>query len=215
MQVSCFKGEPPIGPTPLLTVKKVSTGIIPLYFRERDLEWSYQELDTNAKVDIIHLSFKKAISNAQFSTAISIIQNEVYEYSKILAKVFDKNIEDRAYISDLICTLTQEKSISEEQSNRLFVLLMVLDGLDMEVNECGATVDESQFVYLQEFLQVIDSIIREHNVQVGISDTMAEGRILRQEFYDAEAENVREERRVDVDEFFDPAYGWTSTNMFV
>jgi hypothetical protein len=161
------------------------------------------------------LSFKKAISNAQFSTAISIIQNEVYEYSRILAKVFDKTIEDRAYISDLISTLTQERHISEEQSNRLFVLLMVLDGLDMEVNECGATLDESQFVHLQEFLHMIDSIIQERNVLVGISDTMAEGYVLRQEFHDAEAERVKEGKLVDVDEFFDPAYGWTSTNMFV
>ena len=214
MQVLCSLGKAQIGPNPLFISKKVGTGNIPLLSREHELGWFYPRLDTNVRIGNIRLSFNNAISNAQFSTAISIIQNEVYEYSKALAKVFDKRIEDRAYISDLIYALTQEGVISEDQSNRLFVLLMVLDGLDMEVNECGARLGEGHFLYLQEFLQIIDSIAQEHDVMVGVSSTIAENYAYWPCFYDAKTETMINESHSDVDEFFDCIYAWTTANSF-
>jgi len=212
MQLSCSPSKVQIGTKPLFILKKVSTGNVPLDFRAHDLRWFYQKLDTNVKIDNIRLSFNNAISRAQFSTAINIILNEVNEYSKVLAKVFDKHFEDKAYISDLISTLVQEGAISKDQSNRLFVLLMVLDGLDMEVNEGGAELDERHFTYLQEFIQIINSILHKHHVLAGISDVMAEDHANRPYFDDAKTGIMTRESHIDVDEFFDCVYAWTSDN---
>jgi hypothetical protein len=214
MQLSCSIEKTQIGTEPLFIQKKVGSGNVPLDFRARvhDLRWFYQKLDTNIKIDNIRLSFNSAISRAQFSNAINLILNEVNEYSKILAKVFDKHFEDKAYISDLISTLVQEGAVSKDQSNRLFVLLMVLDGLDMEVNEGGAKLEEGHFTYLQEFIQIINSILQKHHVLAGISDMMAEGHAYRPYFDDAKTGTMTRESRIDVDGFFDCVYAWTSDN---
>jgi len=214
MRVACSVGKAQINPNPLYILKKTSTGNTPLNFREHDLEWSHQEIDSNVRIDNVRLSFNKAIADSQFGVAVSIVQNEEYEYTKILAKMFDKHIEDRAYISDLFYDLAKEGVISEDQSSRLFVLLMVMDGLDMEVNEGGARVDEKQFAYLQEFIQIIGSIIKKRNVLAGVTDMIAEGYTCCPNSYDTIARIPMKESQVDIDEFFDCVYAWTLTSSY-
>src|SRR5208337_2429302 len=78
----------------------------------------------------------------EFENAVNLIMEEVNSYSLVFAKVLGKALEDKTYLPQLIEELKKDGVLSASDYNRLSTLVMVLDGIDIEVHEYGGEITE-------------------------------------------------------------------------
>lgn len=136
-------------------------------------KWITSRLDTNfVSDDVINIS-TNMINMGRFDLAVDFMLKEVYDYSKILSKTFNIVFEDRTDISRLMEDLNRDGIIKEEELDRLTVIEMALDGIDMEVNECGGKIETRELTYLQEFLIAVRDILLRKNIYVGLAISSA------------------------------------------
>jgi len=107
------------------------------------------------------------IETREFESAINIVLSEIYEYSKIFGTVFGKFIEDKIYIPQLIEELKAKGIVSDADWNRLATLLMVLDGIDVEVHESGGELNQKDLEYALEYVGILRRIMTENQVYIG------------------------------------------------
>jgi hypothetical protein len=150
------------------TIKNVSVGQVQVPLTKQHLEWFEPEfgLDPKAK-DVCQPCFE-AISSRQYRLATDIMLNETLEYSKVFATTFAHGIMDRTEIPFLFQDLWELGIIQEEDYNRLSTLLMVLDGLDLEVNEWGGEITNDDVDYAREYIRILERVLSEHHYKIGV-----------------------------------------------
>jgi hypothetical protein len=92
------------------------------------------------------------------STAIDTTMKAIFLYSKGLASTLDVSIEDYSELSMLLERLKNSRLITENEWNRLTVIQMALDGLDIEVNEYGIELTREDIDYASEFCEIIGQV---------------------------------------------------------
>lgn len=108
------------------------------------------------------------ISTKRFSKAADFMLNEIYENSKILANKFGIEVNCDTDMAQLMEELRHNNVISESEWNRLTVLQMAIDGIDMEVHECGGEIKPSELNYLSEFVTIVKEILARNNQYIGV-----------------------------------------------
>ena len=102
----------------------------------------------------------RLIANKKSKLAMNVMLNAVYGYTRVAAKLIGRNLNSNAYIPPLLTTLKNKRMITLEEWNRLTVLLMVMDGLDIEVYEENADLDPSDVNSLHEYADILKRVIR-------------------------------------------------------
>lgn len=131
--------------------------------------WVKPIFELTPQIDNIRQTYVDLVSAKQFEKAIDFMLNEIYEHSKILALKFKIPFEDRTDIAFLFEKLRCDEVVSVEEWNRLTILQMAMDGLDIEVYEYGASIRPNELGYLNEFLDIIRTILARNNTYVGVS----------------------------------------------
>ena len=151
------------------SIKEFGIGKVRLPSFKSNSEWFKPRFESSKPVDEIYKICFDLVAAKQFGKAIDIMLNEVYEYSKLLAKKFGKTFDDKADIPNLLQELKQDGIMTEDDWNRLTVLQMVLDGVDVEVYEYGGQIGSEEVRYALEYLEVVKSIMSKHRVHIGFS----------------------------------------------
>jgi hypothetical protein len=133
------------------------------------IKWNEPRFEETLHVDEIVQTCANLILMRQFQKATDFMLNEIYEHTQVLARVFGKTISDSTDVSYLFDELLLEDILSKEERNRLNVLQMALDGMDIEVHEYGKDLKMEETDYLAEFLEIIRSLLAKANVSVGFS----------------------------------------------
>lgn len=131
--------------------------------------WIRQRADNSFILDVITKTCTNLIESGQFGRAVDFMLNEVYEHSKILANKLKIEFKDRTDLAALMEKLKHDNIISEDEWDRLTVLQMGLDGIDMEVHECGGKIKSKELNYLSEFLLTLKTILARNNAYVGVA----------------------------------------------
>jgi len=100
----------------------------------------------------------REITSGKFSRAVLMMQDAVCANACLLADAFKKPFYS-SKIPELVDGLQREGIVSEQEANRLAVLLMVMDGLEMEVFESGGTLTVEDARYLREFVGIVKRIL--------------------------------------------------------
>ena len=90
------------------------------------------------------------------ASGIEKMIHATYLYSKGLASLFHVQLDYFSDISNLVEALKAHHLITKEEWNRLTVLQMVLDGLDMEISEDGGEMSAEDVDYASEFCEIIE-----------------------------------------------------------
>jgi hypothetical protein len=138
-------------------------------FSTQNLGWFASKPGRSILTNLTYESAIKAIDANHFDEALKIVQFEIYEHCEILAKTFDKTFKGKAYISDLVEELRQEGWIQEKEANRLSVIVMALDGLEIEVRECDGRIEKDDLEYMLEFLRITKNAMRKKHVFTGLT----------------------------------------------
>jgi hypothetical protein len=122
-------------------------------------KWIEPRFKTSLQTDKIVLTYRNLISAGQFQKATDFMLNEIYEHSRVLAEAFENTLDDPTGMSCLFDELMRQNILSEEERNRLNVLQMALDGIDVEVHEYGKNLKVEEINYLSEFLGTIRGLL--------------------------------------------------------
>ena len=115
---------------------------------------------TDVGVNPTYRICQSAISFGKYEVAINLMQNRIISWCEVLAKAFNKNFEGKEYISYLIENLKQEGKIPTEEANRILVILMALDGLEVEIREYEGEMNHEDLRYLVEFEEIMERIMK-------------------------------------------------------
>jgi len=137
--------------------------------------WVEPTYEIAPQTDSIRQAYLNLVSTRQFEKAIDFMLNEIYGHSQILAEKFGFQFEDKTEIASLLEKLSNAEVISSEELNRLTILQMAIDGLDIEVYEYGATMNLTELVYLNEFLSIIKTVLARNDTYVGTFQNIATG----------------------------------------
>jgi len=198
---------------PSMTFWKVGTGDIQRPASKSTIGWFKEKFEQSLRIDVIYEICSRSISVGKYDDAIETILNEIHKRCEILAEAFGKAIMGRAYVSDLIEQLRQEGQISEEDSNRLSVIIIAIDGLEIEVREYGGSISQEDLDYILEFHKIISNILQENYTSLGISlpsfVSTSYNVIQTTETGISASSHV-----TNIDEFIDCIYAWNNTNSF-
>jgi len=125
------------------------------------------KFETNLQTDKIVQTCMELISTKQFPKAIDFMLSEIHKHSQILAEALGKTLYDSTGMSSLFDELKQEGILKSGERNRLHVLQMVLDGIDIEVHEYGKSLKPEEVNYLIEFLEIIRNLLSKAHISVG------------------------------------------------
>jgi hypothetical protein len=149
-------------------IKNVDVGQVQVPLTEQNLEWFEPEFGFGPKAKDVCQPCFKAISSRQYRLATDIMLNETLEYSQVFAATFEHSIMDRTEIPFLFQDLWEHGTIQEEDYNRLSTLLMVLEGLDLEVNEWGGEITNDDVDYAREYIRILERVLSEHHYKIGV-----------------------------------------------
>jgi hypothetical protein len=124
------------------------------------------------QMDNIRENYANLIANKQFEKAVDFILNEVFEESKILALKTHIPVEEKTELAYFFEELKNNGIVSTDEWQRLTVLQMAIDGLDLEVYEYGASMNSIELDYLTEFLWIIRDILARNNMYIGVSSSI-------------------------------------------
>jgi hypothetical protein len=209
--VVCNFGSTSLG-AQLTTRRNVEIGTVQRPFSNPNLEWFTRKFGENLRINVAYELCSKAISSGRFDQAIEIIQTDIFKRSEVLAKTFDKEFKGKAYISDLIEELRQEGCMAEEDVRRLFVIMMAIDGLEMEVREYGGRIEQDDLEYFLEFARITENMMKKKDTYMGMSLPSFEKLVYSTGY--TEAMTIRTVKYLtNVDEFCPNV--WDSTNINV
>lgn len=155
---------------PLITRQTIDVEIIQRFFSKTNLTWTKERtFTTDVGVNPIYRACQSAISFGKYEIAINLMQNRITSWCEVLAKAFNKNFEGKEYISHLIENLKQEGKIPTEEANRILVILMALDGLEVEVREYEGNMNYEDLRYLIEFEEIMERVMKGMKVNTDTS----------------------------------------------
>lgn len=155
---------------PLITRQTIDVETIQRFFSKTNLTWTKERtFTTDVGVNPIYRACQSAISLGKYEIAINLMQNRITSWCEVLAKAFNKNFEGKEYTSHLIEILKQENKIPAEEANRILVILMALDGLEIEVREYGMKMNYEDLEYLIEFEEIMERVMKGMKVNIDTS----------------------------------------------
>jgi hypothetical protein len=107
-----------------------------------------------------------SIKGRRYADATGDMKRAIFSSSRILAETFEKTIEQPFLVPHLIQELKDNEVITDEEYNRLTVLLMALDGLNVEVSEYGGELQQEDLDYFLEYCQIIQQILFRNGMQI-------------------------------------------------
>jgi hypothetical protein len=93
-------------------------------------------------------------------------------YSEVLAETFERKFEDVDSAAVLIQELRDMGRISDEEYNRLTVLVIVLNSIEYELSGHGGKPDSNLVEYLQEYCQLVEKILSRNGFGVYVGENV-------------------------------------------
>lgn len=154
-----------------ISAKSEVTYCIYAYLYENAFEgfnWEYELFPKERESSIEKI--KQYIIEDRYETALDTIFEEINILSNYLSNRFNFTLENRAYIPDLIQYLYDAEIILEEEWQRLMVLNMMLDGLDIKVHEGNGKIGKEAIDIIIEYKNIIKNILRRKNEEITINE---------------------------------------------
>lgn len=148
----------------LLIPQRTSQGqeVYQIIFSKSKITYNLFNPKEKTSIGLVEI-WRRFIETKEFSQAIEFLLTEITSYSKLLADIFQYELESVSYLPHLYQELKTNKIITEEELARISTLITVIDGIDVEVNEFGASMDMTEIKYYEEYLEYIKKILSRCN----------------------------------------------------
>lgn len=112
---------------------------------------------TTTRANIFPLEVLRKLKDQESldADAIADVMNLLTSFSLGMANAISVRLDDFSYFSNLLEQMKTQGIVTNSEWNRLTVIQMALDGLDMEISEDGGNVPAQNVSYALEFCEIM------------------------------------------------------------
>lgn len=150
--------------SPLSMSKILGAESINFEFSMLDINWNYVTFEEPQR-DITEIIYRDIVIG-NYENALDNMFEEIWRHSEILANRFDKAVENRVFIPQLLEELNEDGIIIDQEYTRLNALLLIFDGIINEVKEHNGRFEPEDAEYIIEYIKITEDIMTRYSIAI-------------------------------------------------